>query len=547
MDFDYLMRRFEAAKVARANWETLWQQIADRVLPQAADFTSKRTDGERRTSLMYDATAALAARNAVAAISTFCWPSNQTYQKLTTSDDSLNQSQRVKVAMDEWTKRLFAARYSPRAAFEAQMGEAALQFFVFGTGVLFIDDNVHDVLAKRAQGFSLRYKSLHLAQTYLLENDSGVVDTLFRCWPWTLRQLNQRFPGKLPEKLQKRLQTHPDDKVDVVQCVMPRTDYQRGQLGYRGMPWASCYFLPAEKHSLEEGGFRSWPFMVMRYMTSPGEIYGRSPAWLALSDIKVLNSQKRSILQAAQLVADPPLLLSEDGVLGAFSMAPGALNFGGLDPNGNQLVKPLITGADVRIGMEMMDKEREIISSAFLLDVFRALVENPQMTATQALEIMQERATLMSPIIGRIESEGFSPGTERELDLLANANQLPPPPPEMIEAQGEYKIEYTSPARRAMRASEAIAITRTLEAVIPMAQADPSVLDVIDMQAAAREVAEINGVPAKILRDPDQIKAMAEDRANQQQMASLVEAAPQVSAAAANLTKMQANAGRATL
>ncbi len=548
MDFDYLMRRFDAAKALRVNWDTLFQEIADRVLPQMADFTSKRADGDRRTQLMYDSTAALAARNAVAALGTFGWPSNQQYQKLTVSDKRLQKRHPVQLAMDEWTERLFAARYSPRAAFEANMGEAALQFFVFGTGVVYIDDNV------RQQ--SLRYKALHLAQTYLMENDSGVVDTVFRCWEWSLRQVQQwiekeRAAGRnvedLPEKLRARLQTHPDDKIELVHAVMPRTDYEPGRLGPHGMPWASCYFIAHERFALQEGGYRTWPFMVMRYMTSPGEVYGRSPAWLALSNIKVLNAQKRSILQAAQKVADPPLLLHEDGVLGAFSMAPGALNYGGLDSNGNQMVKPLITGADVRIGMDMMDKEREIISSAFLLDVFRALVENPQMTATQALEIMQERATLMSPIIGRIESEGFGPGTEREIDLLYHAGQLPPMPPEMGELGGEYRIEYTSPARRAMRASEAIAITRTLEAVLPIAQTDNSVLDVFDMPAAVREIAEINGVPAKILRDPDAVKAMQDDRAQQQQLQGLVEAAPAVSAAAANLTKLQANAGRPTL
>lgn len=546
MDFDSLMRRFDAAKMLRANWEAMWQQIADRVLPQMADFTSKRGDGERRTELMFDSTAALAARDCVSALASFGWPSNQQYQKLTAHDKRVAKLHPVQLAMDEWTERLFAARYSPRAAFEASMAEAALQFVVFGTGVVFIDQDIH-------QRLLLRYKSIHLANVYLLENSAGVVDTVFRRWEWTLRQVQQwieqeRAAGRnvadMPEKLRRRLQTHPEDKVELVHAVMPRADYEPGRLGPRGMEWASCHFIAAERHLLQEGGYRTWPFMVLRYMTSPGEVYGRSPAWLALSNIKVLNAQKRSILQAAQKVADPPLLLHEDGILGAFSMAPGALNYGGLDANGNQLVKPLVTNADVRIGIEMMDKEREIIDSAFFLNVFRALVENPGMTATQALEIMQERAMLMSPILGRIESEGFSPGTTREIALLADANQLPPAPPEMGE---DYKIEYTSPARRAMRASDAIAITRTLEAVLPIAQTDQTVLDVFDMVAAAREIAEINGVPAKILRDPDAVQAMQADRQSQQQLQGLVEAAPAVSAAAANLTKLQANSGRPTL
>jgi len=534
VDFDALQRRFETARNNRGNWDATFQQIADRVLPQMSDFGTKRADGERRTEVMFDATAALAAQRACAAVASFFWPSNQRYQKLTTDNKALNKVHAVKLYLETVTEILFASRYSPRAAFEAQMGEAALQFFVFGTGLMFVDEQV---------GRALRYKALHLAQTYLCEGASGHVDTVFRSWKWTLRQVEQRWPGKMPTELAGRLDRNPDEEIEVAHAVLPRTDYDAGRLGPMGMPWASVHWLPGKKAKLDEGGFTSWPFGVMRYMTSPGEVYGRSPAWLALSDIRVLNTMKRTTLAAAQKVADPPLLASEDGILGAFSQAPGHLNFGGLGANGEQLVKPLVTGGDVGISLEMMDKQRETISSAFFLDVFRALVENPQMTATQALELMQERATLMAPIGGRIESEGLGPITERELDLLQRAGQLPEMPGELIEAQGEYKIEYTSPMRKAMRASEAIAISRTLEAIMPVAQVDPGVLDVFDMEATARELAEINGYPERGLRAPEAVQAMKEERASQQQAAALLEAAPAVSSTAANMAKMQAAGG----
>lgn len=536
MEFDSVLRRYDYARNGRGTWEALWQEIADRVLPQAADFNVLRADGERRTELMFDATAALASQKAVAAVSSFFWPSNQQYQKISTSNEDLNKSHAVQLWCDAVTKRLFRARYSTKAAFEAQMGEAAMQFFVFGTGLLFVDDDM--------KVRTLRYKSLPLANTCVLEGQGGMVDTVFRWWRWSLRQIEQRWPGKLPEAYRSKLERNPDEMVEVAHCVMPRTDYQPDRPDFKGWPWASVYFLPGAKHMLDEGGFRTWPFAVMRYMTVPGEVYGRSPAWLALSNIKVLNAQKKTILAAGQKIVDPPLLLPEDGALQAFSLAPGALNYGGVSDQGQQLVHPLVTNARLDIGLDMMDKEREIISSAFLMDVFRVLVENPQMTATQTLELMQERAVMMSPIGGRIESEGLGPMTERELDLLAHAGQLPEMPPEMVEAQGEYRIEYTSPMRKAMRASEGIAITRTFEAVLPLAQADASALDGFDIPAAARELAEINGVPPSILIDLEQVKAKQAARQEQAQLAQLVEAAPAVSSAAANLTKMQANAGR---
>lgn len=534
MDIDALVRRFDKLKTARSNFDTVWQEIAERVMPSAADFNTQQSPGARRTEVMFDPTPMLAAQKAVSAIAAFAWPSNQQYQKLTTDNEYLNKNKRVKEWFDAATKELFRARYSPRASFESQISEQGLMSFVFGTGGMFIDEDI--------KTRSLRYKSIPLAQLYVAEGYDGKIDTVYRCFTWTVRQIAQRFEN-LPDKLREKLATNPDDEFEVVHCVMPQTDYMPGEFGSKGKPWASAYLLPSEKHTLEDGGYESWPFAFQRYMTSPGEVYGRSPAWMALSSIKTLNSMKKAVIQGAQQAVMPVLLASEDGILGAFNQVPGAINYGGLDDQGNPTIKALENKARVDIGIDLMDREREIISGAFMMDVFRVLVENPQMTATQTMELLNERATIMAPIVGRIEAEHFNPQTERELDLLVRMGMLDDMPPELIEAQGEYKIEYTSPMRRAMRSSEAIAITRTLEQIIPLAQVDNSVLDIYDLDACGRELGEINGMPAKCIRDAEQVKAMKEGRASQQQAEQLLNAAPAVSQTIANMAKFQAAGG----
>ena len=47
------------------------------------------------------------------------------------------------------------------------------------------------------------------------------------------------------------------------------------------------------------------------------------PGRLALSNIKVLNTQKKTVLKAGHMVTTPPLLAAEDGVLSQSSMQPG--------------------------------------------------------------------------------------------------------------------------------------------------------------------------------------------------------------------------------
>jgi hypothetical protein len=105
--------------------------------------------------------------------------------------------------------------------------------------------------------------------------------------------------------------------------VCPRDDYEPGGLGgctCRGRRATSC---PTSKVELEEGGFRTWPFAIMRYMTASGEVYGRSPAWLAMSNIRTLNTMKRTTLAAAQKVADPPMLITRTACAGRLQPGPG--------------------------------------------------------------------------------------------------------------------------------------------------------------------------------------------------------------------------------
>jgi len=52
-----LERRYKTLQSQRSNWEKHWQELADYMLPRKADITKKRTQGDKRTELIYDGTA----------------------------------------------------------------------------------------------------------------------------------------------------------------------------------------------------------------------------------------------------------------------------------------------------------------------------------------------------------------------------------------------------------------------------------------------------------------------------------------------------------
>jgi hypothetical protein len=395
-------------------------------------------------------------------------------------------------------------------------------------------------------GRSLLYRSIHLSQLYLAEDAAGRVDTVHRLYRPTLRQIAQQFGEQaMPEKLRGMLERKPFERVEMIHCVRPNAERDEARADYRGMAFSSYYMLPGEKHVLDEGGYRSMPYCVGRYSTSPGEVYGRGPGMMMLPEIKMLNEMRKTILRAGQKAVDPPLAAAADALLQQFDMRSGAINYGALDGMGNQLVKPLLTGARIDIGEDMIEQCRKVINDAFLVTLFQILVDTPQMTATEAMLRAQEKGQLLAPTMGRVQSEKVGTMIERELDILNAAGMLPPLPDELAEAGGLVDIEYVAPLNRLQRAEEGVGILKTLEGLAPLAEIDPTIMDVLDPEEAARMMADVNGMPSRALRSPKRVQAMRQGREEQQQMQSLLQAAPVAASAAKDLAAAQQTARQA--
>ncbi len=536
---DDIIRVHDQMKADRGNWEPHWQEVADRVLPRMSDFTSKKTEGVKRTEKVFDGTPGLALNRFGAAMESILTPRTQTWHKLKPTDQSLKKNTEVVLYLSEVNRRLFSARYSPKANFASQQSEVYISLGAFGTGALYIDE---------VMGYNLRYKSIHLAELFIMENAAGAIDRVHRAFEYTARQAVQRYGAdNLPEVIRKAAEKEPGRKFEFLHCVAPRDDVGYGRKDYRGMAYVAQHIVLDGRKIVKESGYRTFPYAVSRYVTAPGETYGRSPAMDALPDIKTLNEQEKTLLRVGQKIADPPMLLSDydDGGLQAFSSQPGAYNYGGVNSSGQQLAIPMQIGANLPVTLEMQDGKRKMINDHFLVTLFQILVDTPQMTATEAMLRAQEKGMLLAPTAGRQQSEALGPMIEREIDLLAIAGQLPEMPDALREAGMSYDIEYDSPISRAQRAEEGIGIVRTIEALTPLAQVDPNVMKIINSERAARILADVNGAPPEALNSPEEMDAIKEQDAQQAQMTALVQAAPAVSSAAANMAKMQQTSGAA--
>jgi hypothetical protein len=521
-----IIKRFNKLEAERGTWETHWTEIADRVLPRYSDTffkpTSEQTKGEKRTEKMLDSTAGLALERFSAAMESMLTPRTQKWHRLIPSDPFLAADREVKLWFEAATNELFRHRYASKANYASQQHEVYMGLGAFGTGIMFVD--FHD------QG-GLRYQATNLKEILFELNHQGIVDTSYRKYSLTARQMQQRVDAdrwdNLPDEVSKAAEKDPEKRFEIIHCIRPRTEMEPGRLDDRGKPFTSIYVVVQGRKVVSEGGFDTFPYQISRYVTGPGEKYGRSPAMFVLPSIKVLNEQKKTMLTQGHRAVAPVLLSHDDGILDTFSMAPGSMNPGGVTAEGRPLVHALPVG-NLAAGQELMDMERQVINDGFLVSLFQILVDTPTMTATEVLERAREKGALLSPTMGRQQSEALGPMIEREVDVLLKQGLLPQMPDLLIEAQGEFEIEYDSPLSRSQRAEEASGWLRTLEAAIAYANTtqDLSVLDQFDSDIIYQQLAEINAVPPSWMRDPAAIAQIREDRAQQQQVQQVIAAAP---------------------
>jgi len=169
----------------------------------------------------------------------------------------------------------------------------------------------------------------------------------------------QRFGADaLPDKIVSDAEERPDTKHEFLHAVFPNPERVSGALNHRGIAFASYYIAVHGRRIVSEGGYRTFPYAVGRYTTGPKEVYGRSPAMTVLPEIKMVNEMSKTVLRAGEKALDPPLLLQEDGALSGFELRPGALNFGGVNDQGNAVVRPLDLGSLVDIGADMIERRR---------------------------------------------------------------------------------------------------------------------------------------------------------------------------------------------
>lgn len=525
---DDVIKRLENLALRRSSHERNWREVQAVAAPDASEFSmsptgastdlgiAQRTTADRSRKL-YDSTAVWAVDRLASGIEALVIPQSEYWhtlgvESITGPEPSLEEG----VWLDSVRDLMFDVRYDADSGWVSAAQTAMRRMVAFGNGFVMSEESM-------SNDSFIKYWFVPLAGCFIAVDRYGVVDTFYRPFQYTAVQAAMTYGNKVSPKILKAANdpAMKDQRYRFIQCISPRGDFSGG-LGVLGTKWKSLHIEVESRLVVKESGYFEFPITDFRWLPEPTQEYGEGPIQKALADIQAINAMAKNELIAGQQSINPPLLLAHSGVMNRPNSAPGALTYGGLSPNGTRQVEPMFTGQRLDFATKVLEAKKMQLKESLYINLFQVLVQNPEMSATEALIRANEKGELLGPAGSRIQ-QSLSRMIERELGILSRRGLYERgsryAPPRSAQAR-RVKPKFRGPLDRLRQAGEVKATMDVLNIMAPLAQTDPSVVDKIDTDATFDGLASRLGMPRSFLRKKEDVDSIRQGRAEQQSLAA---------------------------
>lgn len=471
---EQIVKRFEKAKGRKALWHDTYRDAQEYAAPQRETFeeetVGQQKDGGQR---VFDSTAQDALMSGVSNLHSSLTPPMKRWVELR-AGTALQGDKNLDQALEAITEVLFSALHNSN--FDTQIVESYQDLFI-GTGALLVFEG------DATNPF--HFVNVPLSQLYLEEGPNGRIDTAFRCFRLSARNIMKQWPdAELSKDLQDIVAEQPGNDLKFIEATVPgkvevfdrRLDDMVEVDGYR-------YYVLEEKSKeiIVERGMRSSPWIIFRWANLPGEIYGRGPVLTALPAIKTLNEQVKILLQSASIATLGMYTVADDGIVNLDNIKLGGGALIPVTSNGSQVqgptLSPLPTPGNPNLAQLIIENQQSQIKRILFGDPLGD-VNLPVKTATEVSLRQQELAKRIGSAFGKLQFELISPLINRLLDILDDLG--------LIDL-GEFKIdgttlaiEHISPLAQAQDEEDILKGIRYLETIgtlygpqVAMVVADP--------------------------------------------------------------------------
>ncbi len=502
MQQDSILTAYQALCAVRTPWEGWWDSLRHYVLPARLHGEQEVPDA---SSALGDTTAVEACQKLASGHMSYMTPSHELWFKWSSPDPAAGDE------AESWYNRCseVANRELALSNFYTELHECFLDRVGLGTGSLFCGTT---------RGGRLLFRHIPCGQFVCAENDEGAIDTYMREFSYTPHQAACQFGekslGPRARALAASARNQHEGCLRFLHIVRPREKRCRGRQTAKEMAYESIYYSLDDHGVVEEGGYREMPYMVTRFLKWGEGPYGIAPARLVYPDIRQAQFLNR-ILDMLGEVAAFPRILELANQAGEVDLRAGGRTL--INPESASLGFPREWATQGRydVGMDRLRQKQEAINRAFFVPMLELWNERKQqMTAAEVYARENERVMLFSPSFTLFACD-FRPFMERVFAQLFRLGRFPKPPSTVIKTDrhgqavvAEPHVVYQGRIAMVMRRIQSEGLEHTLIRLKDMAQMEPGLVDHVDLDAAFRMAARLDGVPEKVLRPEHRVKRL---------------------------------------
>jgi len=528
----YFMTTLSALESERSTWDSQWKELSRYFAPRHGRFIeSDRNQGHKVHNDIIDESGAVAARTLSAGLMGGTTSPARPWFKLGLSDLDLMDYHPVKMWLSGLTRLMLAilSKSNAYSTFRHNYTELG----VFGTCATLVMPNYENVV---------HFHPLTTGEYSIAEDAFGNVTTLYRKFDMSINNIVREYGYEnCSQSIRNLYDTGKGGNQwrTIVHAIEPRRERDHNKLDAANMPFVSAHFEYGgnENKFLRMSGFPSFPGYVARWDRSGGDIYGNSPAMLALGSNKQLQFAHKRKMQIRDQQAKPAVFAPGSMKNIGLDLLPGGVNY--IDMQKGERVEPVFNvNFDANGVLEDIADLRGRINETMYKDLFLMLanIDHTGMTAREVAERHEEKLLMLGPVSENLQNEKDRQVIRVLYAQIEAAGIMPPPPPE-LEGQ-DFEIEFVSVLAQAQRAVGTSGLNRLIETVGGIAGMKPDVIDKIDFDQIVDLSADALGVDPSVIVPDEVVAQIRQQRADAQ-------AAAEGAAVAAETAKAAASAAQA--
>lgn len=416
--------------------------------------------------------------------------------------------------------------------FYAIMPAITMDAFSVGDGICYIGDD--------EDAGSTHYEYCEIMGTWFSRDKFYKLTTVHRKRTITAIEAYRRWGKKCSDELVQEAFVNPFSEYVYIHAVYksddPLLDGTRFDID---RPYMEFYVLETSNKNtlaydpndrftgiLEQKGYFEMPYMDWPYWLKSSEEYGRGPLGLAITTVKRLHADHKTMMVASQRAGAPPLKASH-ALRGRIDLNPDGITF--VKAGMGQDVEPLHRhNSGYPFGIDYLERTEKQIEDVLHLSLFlMASQQTKRINIPELMEQIGEKAAAMAPRLGLLQKLFLLNVHNRTWRIEQRRGRLPEPPrilQQLVDAgriSPVIKVRYKGPLTMAQdQLFMQRRIMGTLSTVGALAQYDPDgVSDVIDAPRAAEHVLDEGGFPQDSIR-PEEVRAEREALRMQIQMAN---------------------------